>query len=159
MKLCRQHFPNLLLLWKMIHWCRCWLGDEQVTTHYLNQWWSCLITHIYGTQLREVKTSFVELQVHTPYQVFFLYTSRYVKIPHETDAKIWPLMPCFPSSSHSHRYPGYWLSHYNMPLPSSAWIFLICTRLGISIDIGFFNSSSLVRYGRHFASDILKRIF
>ena len=28
------------------HWFRWWLGTEQVTTHYLNQYWHSLVTHI-----------------------------------------------------------------------------------------------------------------
>ena len=27
-------------------WFRQWLGADQATTHYLNQWWSILLTHI-----------------------------------------------------------------------------------------------------------------
>ena len=28
------------------HWFRLWLGAGQATSHYLNQWWSSLLTHI-----------------------------------------------------------------------------------------------------------------
>ena len=28
------------------HWFRWWLGAEQATSHYLNQWWPNLLTHI-----------------------------------------------------------------------------------------------------------------
>ena len=28
------------------HWCRWWFGAEQVTSHYLNQWWPGLVTHL-----------------------------------------------------------------------------------------------------------------
>ena len=31
------------------HWFRLWLGAVQVTSHYLNQWWSSQPTHIYSS--------------------------------------------------------------------------------------------------------------
>ena len=40
---------NLFLEIKWIvsqHWFRQWLGAEQATRHYLNQWWTSLSTHI-----------------------------------------------------------------------------------------------------------------
>ena len=61
---CRQHFEmhfhhrNIcifiqislnLFLWIQIitnwHWFRQWLGTEQVTSHYMNQWWLNSLTH------------------------------------------------------------------------------------------------------------------
>ena len=32
------------------HWFRLWLGIEQATSHYLNQWWSSSLTQICFTQ-------------------------------------------------------------------------------------------------------------
>ena len=32
------------------HWFRKWLGAEQVTSHYLNKWWSSLVTYICATR-------------------------------------------------------------------------------------------------------------
>ena len=40
---------NLFLSFQLTvsqHWCRWWLGADQATNHYLNQWWSCLLMHI-----------------------------------------------------------------------------------------------------------------
>ena len=31
------------------HWFRLWLGAEETTSHYLNQWWPISLTHICGT--------------------------------------------------------------------------------------------------------------
>ena len=68
---CRQHFWMYLLEWKCMnfdynltevrtflgveltifqHWFRKWLGANQVTTHYLNQWWHSLLAHICVTR-------------------------------------------------------------------------------------------------------------
>ena len=40
------------------HWCRKWLGAEQATSHYLNQLWFILLTHICVTRLQWVKNKF-----------------------------------------------------------------------------------------------------
>ena len=32
------------------HWFRWWLGAEQATGHYLNQWWCKLLTYVYITR-------------------------------------------------------------------------------------------------------------
>ena len=40
---------NLFLRVQLIilqHWFRKWLGAEPATSHYLNQWWPTLVTHI-----------------------------------------------------------------------------------------------------------------
>ena len=37
------------------HWLRLWLGADQATSHYLNQWWSNLLMHICVTQPQWVK--------------------------------------------------------------------------------------------------------
>ena len=37
------------------HWFRYWLGADQVTTHYLNQWLFILLTHICITRPQWVK--------------------------------------------------------------------------------------------------------
>ena len=54
----RHHFQMHFLLWKLVyfcsnfpeicqHWCRWWLGAEQVTKHYLNLGWPSLpLMHI-----------------------------------------------------------------------------------------------------------------
>ena len=39
------------------HWFRWWLGAEQATSHYLNQWWPSSLTHICGTRGKWVKQS------------------------------------------------------------------------------------------------------
>ena len=39
-------------LWQ--HWFRLWLGTEQATRHYLNQWWAHLQRHVCVTQLQWV---------------------------------------------------------------------------------------------------------
>ena len=36
-------------LTKSQHWFRYWLGAEQASSHYLNQWWPRLVMHIYVT--------------------------------------------------------------------------------------------------------------
>ena len=44
---------NLFPMVKLIvcqHWFRKWLGTTQVTSHYLNQWWPRLLTHIWVTR-------------------------------------------------------------------------------------------------------------
>ena len=38
----------LLTIWQ--HWFRWWLGAEQVTSHYLNQCWYVLLTHVRVTR-------------------------------------------------------------------------------------------------------------
>ena len=62
---CRRHFQAHFLIWKLLfrfkfhwnlfprfqlttfhHWFRQWLGADQATSHYLDQWWPCLLTHI-----------------------------------------------------------------------------------------------------------------
>ena len=44
------HPPGEAIQWSLLlsvqltitqHWCRWWLGVEQVTSHCLNQWWHC----------------------------------------------------------------------------------------------------------------------
>ena len=35
-------------------WFRQWLGAEQATSHYLNQWWPSLLTHICVARLNEL---------------------------------------------------------------------------------------------------------
>ena len=42
-------------LTKSQHWFRKWLGADQATSHYLNQWWPTSLTHICGTRGRLVK--------------------------------------------------------------------------------------------------------
>ena len=37
------------------HWFRLWLGAGQATSHYLNQWWLILLTHICVTRPQWVK--------------------------------------------------------------------------------------------------------
>ena len=39
------------------HWFWLWLGADQATSHYLNQWWSCLLTHICVTRPQWVNIS------------------------------------------------------------------------------------------------------
>ena len=41
------------------HWFRWWLGADQATSHYLNQWWHRLPTHICITLPQWVKPHFV----------------------------------------------------------------------------------------------------
>ena len=38
------------------HWFRQWLGAEQATSHYLNQWWPSSMTHICVTRPQWVKS-------------------------------------------------------------------------------------------------------
>ena len=65
----RRHFQMHFLGWKCMnvdkkfhwslflrvkltifhHWFRKWLGADQATSHYLNQWWPMLSTHIYAS--------------------------------------------------------------------------------------------------------------
>ena len=42
-------FPRVQLI-IFQHWFRWWLGADQATSHYLNQWWSTLLMHICITQ-------------------------------------------------------------------------------------------------------------
>ena len=37
------------------HWFRQWLGADQGTSHYLNQWWPTLVTHICVSRPQWVK--------------------------------------------------------------------------------------------------------
>ena len=37
------------------HWFRQWLGTDQATSHYLDQWWPCLLMHMYVTRPQWVK--------------------------------------------------------------------------------------------------------
>ena len=38
-------FPMVqLTIW--LHWFRWWLGADKATSHYVNQWWSNVLTHI-----------------------------------------------------------------------------------------------------------------
>ena len=39
------------------HWFRKWLGAEQATSHYLNQWWPSSMMHICFTRPQWVKSS------------------------------------------------------------------------------------------------------
>ena len=41
------------------HWFRHWLGAEQATSHYLNGWWPCSLTHICGTRGRSVNRKWI----------------------------------------------------------------------------------------------------
>ena len=41
------------------HWFSQWLGAEQVSSHYLNQYWPCSLTHICGTRGRWVKVYYI----------------------------------------------------------------------------------------------------
>ena len=38
------------------HWFRWWLGAKKATSHYLNQWWSSLLMHIWVTRPQWVKS-------------------------------------------------------------------------------------------------------
>ena len=38
------------------YWSRSWLGAGKATSHYLNQWWSSLLTHIFATRPKWVKS-------------------------------------------------------------------------------------------------------
>ena len=38
------------------HWLRWWLVADQVTSHYLNQWWPKMVTHICATRPQWVNT-------------------------------------------------------------------------------------------------------
>ena len=42
------HWHVFLRVWLMInhHWFRWWVFAEQGTSHYLNQWWHSLLTHM-----------------------------------------------------------------------------------------------------------------
>ena len=55
----RLHFHWSLFLRVQLtifqHWCRYWLGAEQATSHYLNQWWPSSTTHICVTRPQWVK--------------------------------------------------------------------------------------------------------
>ena len=53
------------------HWVRWWLGIDQGTSHYLNQWWSSLLTHIYTTRPRRVK---INCEVLTHYLCWHILT-------------------------------------------------------------------------------------
>ena len=46
-------FPGVQLTISQ-HWFRYWLGADQATSHYLDQWWPSLLTHIFGTKGRWV---------------------------------------------------------------------------------------------------------
>ena len=43
------HFDLMVQLAKNPHWFKWWLGVEQATNHYLNQWWPSLLIHIYAS--------------------------------------------------------------------------------------------------------------
>ena len=73
---CRQHFQIHFIEWQLLyfdwnftgnmflgvqlamcnHGFRKWLGTENLTSHNLNKWWSCLLTHICVSGPRWVKT-------------------------------------------------------------------------------------------------------
>ena len=64
------HFAWQLLYWdKFItvqltisyHWFKQWLGDEHATSHYLNQWWFSLLTHMSVTLPQWVKHNVGEI--------------------------------------------------------------------------------------------------
>ena len=38
--------PRVWLLTISNYWLRWWLGAEQATSHYLNQWWSSILMHM-----------------------------------------------------------------------------------------------------------------
>ena len=48
------HLNLLPIVWLTIcqQWFRWWLGSEQATSHYLNQWWTGILTPICATRLR-----------------------------------------------------------------------------------------------------------
>ena len=62
---------NLFLSFQLTvsqHWCRWWLGADQATNHYLNQWWSCLLMHICITRpqwVQNFKVSIVKWWIGT----------------------------------------------------------------------------------------------
>ena len=61
----RRHFQmHFLEYWNLftwvqltisLHWFRWWLGAEQATSHYLNQWWPSSLTRMCDTKGRWVK--------------------------------------------------------------------------------------------------------
>ena len=46
------------------HWFRPWLGAQQATNHYLNQWWPSSLTHICATRAQWVNGRFVDKSIH-----------------------------------------------------------------------------------------------
>ena len=48
------------------HWFRQWLGADQATSHYLNQWWLILLTHICVTRPQWVKVKMVLTSIGIP---------------------------------------------------------------------------------------------
>ena len=52
------HWTLFLVMWlrRSHHWFRYWLGAEQGTCHYLNQWWPNPVTYIWGTMGRWVNS-------------------------------------------------------------------------------------------------------
>ena len=46
------------------HWVRRWLGVKLATSHYLNQWWPSLLTHICVTQPKWIKQQHLNLMTH-----------------------------------------------------------------------------------------------
>ena len=47
------------------HWFRWWLGADQATNHYLNQWWPSLLTHICVTRPQWRELSAMTVMIHT----------------------------------------------------------------------------------------------
>ena len=46
------------------HWLRWWLGTEQATGHYPNQWWARLLTHINWLVQERCKSSALSMELH-----------------------------------------------------------------------------------------------
>ena len=61
------------------HWCRKWLGDDQATSHYLNQWSPGLLTHICVTWPLWVNTSQASLDCF--YWNFVWWSAKCMKNP------------------------------------------------------------------------------
>ena len=54
-KISLKYFPGVVLSICQ-HWFRWWLGTQRATSHYLNQYWPNLLTHICFTRPQWVKS-------------------------------------------------------------------------------------------------------
>ena len=95
------------------HWFRWWLGDDQATSHYLNQWW-LVYWHIYaslglnGLKIGDINLSF-RIYFTTIWRSFYLNNIWFCTHIFISRHDIW--LKVFPVDPNNHRYglcPG-WL--------------------------------------------------
>ena len=57
------------------HWFRLWLGADQATSHFLERWWPCLLTHMCVTRPQWVKSTSLYINI-TMFSMLFIHCSR-----------------------------------------------------------------------------------